>query len=118
MSPDVMQLTLQEPSSILNPEAPGMKSSTINVRVDPKLKEDAMSVLNKMGMPLSNAIELFLHEVVFYQGIPFMVTALEGKPSKKLLKALKEAEVLRKQEDGPYLTADDDVIKKILESKD
>lgn len=49
------------------------KTTSIFVRVEPELKEQAESVLNKLGIPLSNAINIFLRQVVLQNGLPFEV---------------------------------------------
>ena len=50
------------------------KSKTLNLRVNPVLKKDAEEVLSKLGLPMSTAIDLFLHQVVLTGGIPFSVS--------------------------------------------
>lgn len=48
-------------------------SRTANVftRVDPDTKEQAEAILNQLGIPMSNAIGMFLKQVVMQRGIPF-----------------------------------------------
>jgi len=50
------------------------KTSNIFARVDPKLKKEAEAVLEEIGLPMSNAINLFLKQLVLRRGIPFPVT--------------------------------------------
>lgn len=50
------------------------KSATLNLRVNPTLKRDAESVLGRLGIPMSTAIDMFLNQVVLVGGIPFSVT--------------------------------------------
>jgi DNA-damage-inducible protein J len=47
------------------------KSSNIYTRVEPELKEQVEQVLSKLGIPMANAINLFLHQIVLHKGIPF-----------------------------------------------
>jgi len=47
------------------------KTSSIYTRVEPEVKEQAEQILSKLGIPVSNAINLFLHQVVLQKGIPF-----------------------------------------------
>ena len=56
------------------------KSSSIYTRVEPELKEQAEKVLSRLGMPMANAINLFLHQVVLQDGIPFDVKPPKSKP--------------------------------------
>ena len=50
------------------------KSSSIYTRVDPEIKEQAEQILSQLGIPVANAINLFLHQVVLRRGIPFNVS--------------------------------------------
>ena len=47
------------------------KTSSVFARVEPDIKEQAEQVLNELGIPMSNAIGLFLKQVVLQRGIPF-----------------------------------------------
>lgn len=49
------------------------KTSNIFARVEPDLKEQAEAVLNEIGLPMSNAITLFLKQIILRRGIPFPV---------------------------------------------
>ena len=49
------------------------KSSTLNLRINPALKKDAECVLSKLEIPMSVAVDMFLHQVVLTGGIPFSV---------------------------------------------
>jgi DNA-damage-inducible protein J len=57
-------------------------SRTANVfaRIEPELKEDSESILSQLGIPMSNAIGLFLRQVVIHRGLPFEVKLPERKP--------------------------------------
>jgi len=47
------------------------KSSSIYTRVDPELKEQVEQVLIRLGLPMASAINLYLHQIVMHNGIPF-----------------------------------------------
>lgn len=49
------------------------KTTMIHARVDAETKAQAQSVLNKLGMTLSEAIVLYLRQIAFHRGIPFEV---------------------------------------------
>lgn len=57
------------------------KTAAINLNVDPILKQDAESVLGRLGIPLSTAVDMFLNQVVLVGGIPFAVTIPESPES-------------------------------------
>ena len=46
-------------------------TATITARVDSEKKRQAAEIFNDIGMTLSGAINVFINEVVMYQGIPF-----------------------------------------------
>ena len=50
------------------------KTATLNVRVNPTLKKDAESVLGRLGVPMSTAVDIFLNQIVLTGGIPFAIT--------------------------------------------
>ena len=56
------------------------RSSNIFARVEPEIKEQAEHVLKQLGIPMSNAIGLFLRQVVMQRGIPFDVKLQQNKP--------------------------------------
>lgn len=74
-------------------------TSAINIQVDSKTKQEATEILNDLGLNMSTAINLFLRQIIKRDGLPFEVT--NPKPSKTLLKALKESEkITREIEEG------------------
>ncbi len=50
------------------------KTSTLNLRVNPKIKQEAESILNRLGVPMSAAIDIYLNQIILVGGIPFPVT--------------------------------------------
>ncbi len=50
------------------------KTATLNLRVNPVLKQNAESVLGRLGIPMSIAMDIFLNQIVLTGGIPFPVT--------------------------------------------
>lgn len=50
------------------------KSATLNLRVNPTLKQEAEIVLRRLGVPMSTAVDIFLNQIVLTGGIPFAVT--------------------------------------------
>lgn len=49
------------------------KTTNVFARVEPELKTQAESVLEQLGIPMSNAIGMFLKQVVLQRGLPFDV---------------------------------------------
>jgi DNA-damage-inducible protein J len=50
----------------------------IRSRIDASLKIEAQSLLDGMGLSMSEAIRLFLHQVVAEKGLPFPVKLSKG----------------------------------------
>lgn len=55
------------------------RTSNIFARVEPEVKEQAELVLEQLGIPMSNAIGLFLRQVVLQRGIPFELKLPQSK---------------------------------------
>jgi DNA-damage-inducible protein J len=56
------------------------RTSNIFARVEPEIKEQAEKVLAQLGIPMSNAIGLFLRQVVLQRGIPFDMKLPQNEP--------------------------------------
>lgn len=50
------------------------KTATLNLRVNPTVKERAEAVLSRLGVPMSTAIDMYLNQISLTGGIPFAVT--------------------------------------------
>lgn len=50
------------------------KSATLNLRVNPSVKQRAEEVLSQLGIPMSTAIDMYLNQISLTGGIPFPVT--------------------------------------------
>ena len=47
------------------------RTANVFTRVDPETKQQAEAILNQLGIPMSNAIGMFLKQIVLQRGIPF-----------------------------------------------
>lgn len=74
------------------------KTTNVYVRLEPGLKEQAESVLEQLGIPMSNAVNIFLKQVVMQRGIPFDVKLPAIKPVS--LAGLTETELNEELEKG------------------
>ena len=50
------------------------KTATLNLRVNPTVKERAEAVLSRLGVSMSTAIDMYLNQIFLTGGIPFAVT--------------------------------------------
>ena len=74
------------------------RTSNIYTRVEPEIKEQAEKILTQLGIPMSNAITIFLRQVVMHKGIPFDMKLPQNVPVS--LEALTEAEFNAEIEKG------------------
>ena len=49
------------------------KTATLNLRVNPDVKENAESVLEQLGIPMATAIDMYLKQISLVGGIPFSI---------------------------------------------
>ena len=65
-------------------------TSMMHIRIDDRLKEDATSTLEKMGLSMPEAVRVFLKRVVAEQAIPFALRV----PNATTVAAIKEARAM------------------------
>lgn len=75
-----------------------LRTADVRSRIEPEIKERATEVLASNGLSLSDAIRLFLRQVVAQGGLPFEVKV----PNAKTRAAMQEARAMRKQSSGLY----------------
>jgi addiction module RelB/DinJ family antitoxin len=80
------------------------RTSNVFVRVEPEVKEQAEAVLNQLGIPMSNAVGMFLRQVVIQRGIPFEMKLPANRPATmgKLTKEQFDAEIEKGMADIEY----------------
>lgn len=70
------------------------KTSSIHVRVEPKIKEEAERILNNLGMTSAEAITIYLRQIILNCGIPFEIKMPQF--SNEMLEAIEEANEMEK----------------------
>jgi len=70
----------------------------MSIRIDPAIKTQADGVLQYLGMTTSEAVTIFLRQVVLNNGIPFPVVA--PNYNEETVAALREAEHIA--QNGPH----------------
>ena len=66
-------------------------NTTLQTRIDGKLKRKAKKALESMGLDLSSGIKLFLTQVVRTQSIPFEMFTADNLPEKTKKLMMREA---------------------------
>jgi DNA-damage-inducible protein J len=69
-----------------------MKQSVVRARIDANLKAEASAVLESCGLGLSDALRMFLAQVVKQGGIPFAVRGSRVVPANELWRMKHEAQ--------------------------
>ena len=68
-----------------------IKDDAIRIRVNHKIKDTAESILHTMGMTISQAINMYLAQIVVNRSIPFNIETSNELPNKETIKVIKEA---------------------------
>lgn len=69
-------------------------TTTLQVRLDPKLKKEAQKIAKSLGLDLSSAIKMFLVQMTVEKGLPFYAGVerhLSPKEARYLAKLSSEA---------------------------
>ena len=64
------------------------KTATVQARVDAKTKSEAQRILGELDITLTQAIVMYLRQIIFNNGIPFALKI----PNDDTAKALEESE--------------------------
>lgn len=56
------------------------KTAILYARVEPDIKEQAEAILSTLGIPASNAINMFYRQIILRQGLPFDVSIPQLRP--------------------------------------
>ncbi|MCB1771640.1 MAG: type II toxin-antitoxin system RelB/DinJ family antitoxin [Candidatus Competibacteraceae bacterium] len=76
-------------------------STMVHVRVDPHLKAQAAETLAAMGLSVSDAVRVFLTQVVAEQQLPFTLKA----PNAQTRAAMAEADTIARTRQARFVTA-------------
>lgn len=78
------------------------KTANVFARVEPEVKEQAEQILNTLGISMSNAVGMFLKQVILQSGMPFEVK-LPPHP-------LDVSKMTKEEFDAELQKAEDDVL--------
>ena len=56
------------------------KSANLYARIEPEVKEQAEGILSALGIPASNAINMFYKQIILHRGLPFEVKIPSARP--------------------------------------
>ena len=81
------------------------------IRIDEATKKQAVELLEGLGMNLSEAVNMFLKQVVLYRGMPFEIRYPELKP--EVIEAMKEANRMSRDPGVKGFTDIDDLFEEL-----
>ncbi|MDO5028916.1 MAG: type II toxin-antitoxin system RelB/DinJ family antitoxin [Bacillota bacterium] len=55
------------------------KSANLNIRMEPEIKKEAEKILSSLGIPPSNAVDMFYRQIILHKGLPFEVKIPDRK---------------------------------------
>lgn len=56
------------------------KTANLYARIEPDVKEQAENILSALGIPASNAINMFYKQIILHRGLPFEVKMPATRP--------------------------------------
>jgi DNA-damage-inducible protein J len=89
-----------------------MATTPTQIRIDADIKKQATDLFNKLGLDMSGAVNLFLHQCVLRGGLPFNIEM--PRYSQRTLDAMDEARRISRNPDVKGYT-DMDELRKALE---
>ena len=66
-------------------------TTTLQIRIDKKMKDSAQRTFHSMGLDMSSGVKLYLAQVMHTKKIPFPVLSFDYLPREKKLQLIKEA---------------------------
>ena len=75
------------------------KTANLYARIEPDVKEKAELILDALGIPASNAINMFYKQIILHKGIPFDVK-LPSSPAIPDISDLSKDELFAELEKG------------------
>ena len=85
-----------------------MATTPIQIRIDTDVKKAAIELFDNLGLDLSGAVNIFLHQCVLHGGLPFTVEMPQY--SQKTLEAISEAKLISSSPDVKGYTDMDELI--------
>lgn len=90
-----------------------MATIPTQIRIDETTKKQAVELLEGLGLNLSDAVNMFLRQVILHDGIPFDVKYPQFKP--EVIAAMEEAKRISRDPNVKGYTDVKQMFKEILE---
>mgnify|MGYP001616559530 CR=1 FL=1 len=79
-----------------------MNSAVINIKTDPKLKQDMRRLAQEMGLPVGTIINAMMRDVVRERRVVFAVPPALNRRTQRLLRSIDRDIRTGKNADGPF----------------
>ena len=90
-----------------------MATAPTQIRIDADIKKQTTDLFNKLGLDMSGAVNLFLHQCVLRGGLPFSVEM--PRYNQRTLDAMDEARRISRDPDVKGYTSTDELRKALEE---
>ncbi len=70
------------------------KTDILHIRVEPSVKMKAEETLSDLGLSIIEAVNVFLNQVILYDGIPFKIE--KPRYNKKTIQAIEDVKKMEK----------------------
>lgn len=90
-----------------------MATTPTQIRIDTEIKKQATELFKELGLDMSGAVNLFLHQCVLRGGLPFNIEV--PRYSQRTLDAMEEARHISRDPDIPGYTNMDELRKALEE---
>lgn len=84
-----------------------MSTTPTQIRIDTSIKQQASALFGRLGLDMSSAVNLFLHQCVLRGGLPFTVEL--PAYNQKVLDAMAEAKKISRDPDVPGYSSMEDL---------
>ncbi len=90
-----------------------MGKISTTIRTDQDVKQQAQRIFSNLGMDMSTAVNIFFHQVIRANGLPFSVTM--DVPNEETIAAIREVQEMKKNPKlGKAYTDVDDMMRELL----
>jgi addiction module RelB/DinJ family antitoxin len=81
-----------------------MEKTLLNIKIDPKVKQQAQQVAKELGLPLGTIINAYLKELIREKRVIFSTPPTPNKKTQKILREIERDIKAGKNMSGPFTT--------------
>ena len=88
-----------------------MANTSMNIRMDPKVKSQAQELFSELGIDMTTAVNIFLRQAIRTRSIPFIVTA--DVPNAATVAAFEEGEKMLRDPNAKTFSSVDELFEEL-----